>query len=339
MAFLKGTIPFSQVQYDTSQELGRGSFGTVYRGTIPEYKGTKSHRPAMDVAVKEFKNSPSSMPPQERKMFLRELETSLKTCSQLKHPCLLQYVSFRVLMPPYALVSEFMPLNLANLIGEFRNSRPYESTWEGKKVKWDTTSCAIIVYGIACGMRFLHRHNVVHRDLKPDNVLLTGDLLPKICDFGFSRQVGSDMTGQIGTPLYEAPELMAGRIDAEGAKKADVYAYGMTIYDVLSLVRPFEDVPDFYNSNSVMTSFLHNDVAAGDRRPSLGQETGIPQNYHELIQDCWNKDPEARPTFEQICEALSSSDFWHDLDQFDEEAFRNFCDKVAEAEAEAARAA
>ena len=331
----KGTIPISEVQYDRTQPIGKGAFGVVYRGTIPEHKGPKTHRPEMDVAVKEFKVATSSM-------LVRELQTSLMTCSKLKHPCILQYVSWRCLTPPYVIVSEYMPLQLSNLIHESRdNNCAYVGTWEGKTVKWDTTSCAIIVYGIACGMRVLHKHKIVHRDLKPDNVLLSGDLIPKICDFGFARQVGNDMTSQIGTPLYEAPELMAGRLDAEGAKRADVYAYGMTVYEILSQVRPFDDIPDFYSNNSVMTSFLHDVVANGEHRPSLGEETGIPQNYPnmpDLIQDCWNQNPADRPTFDEIVERLSTSEFWENVPGFDDEAFQTFRDKVAEAEAETERA-
>ena len=65
-------------------------------------------------------------------------------------------------------------------------------------------------------MKYLHEHGIIHRDLKPENILIDKNYYPKICDFGLARcfplsltnSYKMTMTGQIGTPLYMAPELL-----------------------------------------------------------------------------------------------------------------------------------
>jgi serine/threonine-protein kinase len=71
----------------------------------------------------------------------------------------------------------------------------------------------VIAQQIAQGMRFLHSRRVVHRDLKPDNVLFDATLAVKLCDFGMSRLQSAQtnlMTGEVGTPAYMAVELARG---------------------------------------------------------------------------------------------------------------------------------
>ena len=74
--------------------------------------------------------------------------------------------------------------------------------------------------GIARGMNYLHRLGIIHRDLKPGNILVSEDWSPKITDFGLSRMIEKEMTRGVGTPLYTAPEVLAGR---SYSNKADVY--------------------------------------------------------------------------------------------------------------------
>ena len=80
--------------------------------------------------------------------------------------------------------------------------------------EYDNTSRQIILVGIARGMMILHQHHVIHRDLKPGNILLDNDLHPHITDFGLSKfyESGRSMiqSQQCGTSMYMAPEIMEG---------------------------------------------------------------------------------------------------------------------------------
>ena len=90
---------------------------------------------------------------------------------------------------------------------------------------------------IAEGMAFLHAQDIMHRDLKPENVLLDQGYNPKICDFGVARLMKDGghqftMTGQIGTPIYMAPEIIVGNRNRYG-RGADVYSYGLVLWCIV----------------------------------------------------------------------------------------------------------
>ncbi len=98
-----------------------------------------------------------------------------------------------------------------------------------------------VVLGVARALAFAHARGVVHRDVKPDNIIV-GDYGETILlDWGLARSPGSDEVAPdgtiIGTPAYMAPEQAEGRLDAQDAR-TDVYALGAVLYEVLTGVRP-----------------------------------------------------------------------------------------------------
>src|SRR5947209_5612149 len=98
-----------------------------------------------------------------------------------------------------------------------------------------------LAIGIAKGLAFAHHHGLVHRDVKPQNVLLNGDGKPKVTDFGIARSVdveGVTQTGTVlGTSHYIAPEQASGQpVDAH----TDVYSLGAVLYELLTGTVPFE---------------------------------------------------------------------------------------------------
>lgn len=99
------------------------------------------------------------------------------------------------------------------------------------------------------GVKYLHRNNVIHRDIKLDNILLDKDLKPKICDFGISNLVekGKKIFDTGGTPAYLAPEV----IKAEGkvSYKSDVWSLGVLLYLLTFGIVPFKsnDMQKLYN--------------------------------------------------------------------------------------------
>ncbi|MBI1852783.1 MAG: SUMF1/EgtB/PvdO family nonheme iron enzyme [Planctomycetes bacterium] len=101
---------------------------------------------------------------------------------------------------------------------------------------------ARIVAELADGLAYAHARGVIHRDVKPSNILLTRELAPQLADFGIARDLGQktlSLTGDlVGTPYYMSPELaMAGRIPVD--HRTDVYSLGVTLFEMLALAVPF----------------------------------------------------------------------------------------------------
>ena len=142
---------------------------------------------------------------------------------------------------------------------------------------------------IARGMRHLHSYNIIHRDLKSPNVLLSHGYA-KICDFGTARHLSENFvyTRQTGTYRWMAPEV-ADKCYTKIANKCDVFSYGMMLYEIYALELPFRDIAsDARVSCAIMDG----------KRPSVPKR--LPFFLHPLLQDCWNKEPAQRPSFNTI---------------------------------------
>ena len=153
----------------------------------------------------------------------------------------------------------------------------------------------IIMYRIALGMNWLHNRNVVHRDLKASNVLVTkdkrGKLICYVADFECS-------IGVVGTGFWRAPEILQALKDKDisqrlevFSKEADVYAYGMTCYEILTGKLPFENHP-WEDYDLVLN----------------GQRLEMPEHVdnwaRELLNKCWQFNPTDRPSFGEILDFL-----------------------------------
>lgn len=111
--------------------------------------------------------------------------------------------------------------------------------------EWCPTKKLIIIYGIASGMAYMHSHKVIHRDLKPQNVLLDEFLNPKISDFGLSKITDflsismniQSQRGLKGTPIYMAPEIL---LNENYSTASDVYAFAFVLYELFTLESPYE---------------------------------------------------------------------------------------------------
>jgi serine/threonine-protein kinase len=142
-----------------------------------------------------------------------------------------------------------------------------------------------IIVQICGGLGYAHRHGVVHRDVKPANILVTADGSVKVVDFGIVHLADTGMTSTgmiLGTVSYMAPEQLRGeRVDA----RSDIFSVGIVMYELLSSQRPFE--------GANVTAILLN-VATKEPQRLSELVPGIPSVLEEVVRKCLRKDPEER---------------------------------------------
>ncbi len=257
-------------------------------------------------------------------------DSFMRECSLLcglAHPNIIKFfgVSFEGKTGRMVLVTEFCPRSLFSLV------------FSSDEILFPKVLS--ICLGVARGLQYLHSRKLVHRDIKFDNVLLDEHDHPKICDFGLSRLIHSDrtnsmtqMTGQVGTPAFLAPELMM-TSSAMAANNVDVYSFGvllccmcsrtmpyaeynnmncyqllMRIMEGLRPVLPLDD--DAYNQRLAGRKIIGKDVATDvNVQPEIiysKQVKNIPAAYLVLIQECWKKNSHGRPSFKEITKEILS---------------------------------
>ncbi|GGJ46083.1 protein kinase domain-containing protein [Streptomyces brasiliensis] len=160
-----------------------------------------------------------------------------------------------------------------------------------------------LMAGLAEALRDIHRVGVVHRDLKPSNVLLAEDG-PKVIDFGISRPKDSELrteTGKlIGTPPFMAPEQF--RRPREVGPAADIFALGSVLVHAATGRGPFDSDSPYVVAYQV----VHDE-------PDL---TGVPENLAPLVLRCLAKEPEDRPTPDELMRELRSVSASYDTQAF-----------------------
>jgi dienelactone hydrolase len=154
------------------------------------------------------------------------------------------------------------------------------------------------------GLAYAHRQGVIHRDIKPDNVMLA-DRHAMLVDFGVAKAVGAaayassqTLTGlgtSLGTPAYMAPEQAAGDPNADA--RVDIYAVGILAYEILTGSPPFSGTPQQVLAAHITTP----------SRPIREMQPGVPERLAAVVMRCLEKEPAARF---QTAEAL--------LEEFDE---------------------
>ncbi len=250
-------------RYQLQEPIGRGGMATIYRG----------HDTRMDriVAIKVLREVYSTDP-----KFVTRFQREAKAASALQHPNIVQVYDYGQSDGNYFIVMELI---------EGTDLRRYLRSRGVLAID----RAIIIAHDVALGLGAAHRRGIVHRDVKPQNILVGRDGSIKLTDFGIAsvykdinaeRLTTTGMT--LGTVQYYAPEQAQGEIVNPAA---DVYALGIVMYEMLTGRTPFDgDTP-------VAVAMQHiQDIPT----PPTQLNPGIPPALEEIILRCLEKVPEMR---------------------------------------------
>jgi protein kinase-like protein len=248
-------------QYRIERLLGRGGMGAVYL----------AHELALDrdVAIKVLPPEHASAP-DVRERFKREA----RTAARLTHPNIVPLHTFGE-------VGGLMYFVMGYVSGEPLAARLRRDG------PMDAETARPLIAAVCDALDYAHRNGVVHRDIKPDNILIDESGTPLLTDFGIAKTALTDAqltsTGQsIGTPHYMSPEQALGRADV--GPRADVYSLGVVAFQLVSGRRPFEaDSP-----LDALTQRLTKNP------PPLGSVARVPPDFAQAVDRCLQRDADAR---------------------------------------------
>ncbi len=210
-------------KYRIVEHLGRGGMAEVY----------KAYQPSLDryVAVKMMHTFLS-----DEKEFLARFEREAKVVATLRHPNIVQVYDFDVEGGAYYMVMEYIS-------GESLKARMQDLETRGEWISLDDASRIILAVGSA--LKYAHERGMVHRDVKPANVMITTDGQVILTDFGIAKIVSaSNLTASgamVGTPSYMAPEQGMGQ---PGDERSDIYSLGVMLYQLVLGRLPYDaDTP------------------------------------------------------------------------------------------------
>ncbi|CAM5669484.1 hypothetical protein SSPIM334S_04327 [Streptomyces spiroverticillatus] len=267
-------------KYLLEQPLGRGATGTVWRARQRETAGAEAAvagQPGETVAIKVLKEELANDADVVMR-FLRERSVLLR----LTHPNIVRTRDLVVEGDLLALVMDL--IDGPDLHRYLRDNGPLTPV-----------AASLLTAQIADALAASHADGVVHRDLKPANVLLDerdGAMHPMLTDFGIARLADSPGLTRthefVGTPAYVAPESAEGRPQTSAV---DIYGAGILLYELVTGRPPF--------AGGTALEVLHRHLSEEPRRP-----TTVPEPLWTVIERCLRKDPDQRPSAENLARAL-----------------------------------
>jgi serine/threonine protein kinase len=249
-------------RYEIMKTLGKGAMGVVY----------KARDPLLDriVAVKTI-GSPRAAGRRVRNAYLERFEREAKAAAKMQHPAIVTIFDVGLDDGSPYMVLEYLP-------GESLADRL-------DRVRMPLAKAVPIAMDLASALGFAHKQRIVHRDMKPANVLHAGEDRWKLADFGIARLPDSDLTQVgifMGTPGYSPPEAIR-----EGAytAQADVFAWGAVLYELLSGYIPYEG-PDTRTTNGY--------VLEARAKPPRDYDPSIPQPLEDVTMQALSPSTEER---------------------------------------------
>ncbi|KAL0016897.1 hypothetical protein SO802_003966 [Lithocarpus litseifolius] len=235
------------------------------------YKGTFCYQ---DVAIKVLRAEHMNENMQ------REFTQEVIMMRKIQHKNVVQFIGACTRPPSLCIVMEYMS---GGSIHDFLHKQ--------KRVFTHLTLIRVAI-DVSKGMKYLHHNNIIHRDLKAANLLMDGNGVVKISDFGIARMQAQSgvMTAETGTYRWMAPEVIEHK---PYDHKVDVFSFGVLLWELLTGKLPYEQLTPLQAAVGVVQKGL---------RPIIPKQT--PQKLGELLERCWQQDPSSRPEFAEILEIL-----------------------------------
>mmetsp|Transcript_30020 Transcript_30020/g.78758 ORF Transcript_30020/g.78758 Transcript_30020/m.78758 type:complete len:513 (-) Transcript_30020:2725-4263(-) len=282
-------------KYDSLGTVGEGSYGMVLK--------CRHRKSGQLVAIKKFLESEDDK--QVKKIAMREVEM----LRMLRHDNLVNLLEVFRRKKRLYLVFEYVD---HTLLDDLEVNELYGlSTGTVRQYLWQ----------IITGVDFCHSKNIIHRDVKPENILVSKEGIVKLCDFGFARIVASSARGEVHTDYvatrwYRAPELLVG--DTSYGKAVDVWAIGCLLAEMLTAEPLFpgnSDIDQLHHivkclgnlTRSHTEVFLRNSLFVGIRLPQVAAPVTLARRLPtlsasalELLEACLKLEPGNRDTCEEL---------------------------------------
>ncbi|XP_005987945.1 cyclin-dependent kinase-like 1 [Latimeria chalumnae] len=279
-------------KFEKLGKIGEGSYGVVFK--------CRNKETGQIVAIKKFVESEDD--PVIRKIALREI----RMLKQLKHMNLVNLLEVFRRKRKLHLVFEYCDHTVLNELDRYPRGVPEQQV---KSIMWQTLQA----------VNFCHKHNCIHRDVKPENILITKHGIIKLCDFGFATTfIGPDAyyTDYVATRWYRAPELLVG--DTQYGPPVDVWAIGCVFAELISgnpLWPGRSDVDQLYLIRKTLGDLIprHQQVFSSNlfftgvsipepdgTEPLDMRFVNISSQALSLMKACLAMDPGARQSCEQL---------------------------------------
>lgn len=249
---------FISDRYEIIDKVGSGGMADVYKA--------KCHRLNRYVAIKILKPEYSN-----DKNFVTKFRGEAQSAAGLSHPNIVNVYDVGDDDGLYYIVMELVEgITLKKFIE--------------RKGKLEIKEAVGIAIQIALGMEAAHDNHIIHRDIKPQNIIISRDGKVKVTDFGIAKAATSNTVTQnaIGSVHYLSPEQARGGYSDE---KSDIYSLGVTLYEMLTGKVPFA------GDNTVSVALLH---IQGEAVPVRELNPEVPISVDKIVQKCMQKKPERR---------------------------------------------
>lgn len=245
-------------RYEILSRIGSGGMADVYKG--------RDHKLNRFVAVKVLKSEF-----REDEMFVKKFQTEAQSAAGLIHPNIVNVYDVGEDRGLYFIVMELVEgITLKDYID--------------KKGRLTTKEVISIALQVSAGIEAAHNHQIVHRDIKPQNIIISRDGKVKVTDFGIAKATSSNTisTNAMGSVHYTSPEQARGGFSDE---KSDIYSLGITMYEMITGELPF----DGDSTVSIALKHLQEEIL-----PPSELVPDIPYSLEQIIMKCTQKSPGRR---------------------------------------------